>query len=120
MKKNREKSQQKTLALFPEDEIDQLPPISRPPELAEKNDEVELDFSDLSGKTVFVLDSHSLIYQVFHAIGEMTGPDGRAVNALFGFTRDLLDIFSKWKPDFLFAAFDFSDTTFRNEIYPDY
>jgi DNA polymerase I len=120
VKKNREKSQQKTLALFPEDEIDQSPLISRPPESAEKNNEVEMDFSDLSGKTVFVLDSHSLIYQVFHAIGEMTGPDGRAVNALFGFTRDLLDIFSKWKPDFLFAAFDFSDTTFRNEIYPEY
>lgn len=74
----------------------------------------------LAGKTVYVIDSHSLIYQVFHAIGEMTGPDGRAVNALFGFTRDLLDILQTRKPDYLFAAFDHSDTTFRNEIYPEY
>lgn len=78
------------------------------------------DFSDLSGKSVYVIDCHSLIYQVFHAIGEMTSPDGRAVNALFGFTRDILDILSKRKPDFLFCAFDVSDITFRNQIFPDY
>src|SRR5437867_12786907 len=27
---------------------------------------------DLSGKTVYLVDSHSLIYQVFHAMPEMT------------------------------------------------
>ncbi len=75
---------------------------------------------DLRGKTVFVIDSHSLIYQVFHAISEMTSPDGRPVNALFGFTRDILDILSKHKPDFLVCAFDKSEITFRNEIYSDY
>lgn len=94
---------------------------SHPPLSVESLPEQELTSPDgLTGKRVFVIDSHSLIYQVFHAIGDMTGPDGRAVNALFGFTRDLLDIFSRWKPDFVFAAFDFSDTTFRNEIYPEY
>jgi DNA polymerase-1 len=79
-----------------------------------------LDPADLTGKRIFVLDSHSLIYQVFHAIGEMTGPDGQAVNAIFGFTRDLLDVMDRWKPDLLFAVFDYSDVTFRNEFFPEY
>ncbi len=83
-------------------------------------DSEPFDPTNLDGKRVFVLDSHSLIYQVFHAIGEMTGPDGQAVNAVFGFTRDILDIMDRWKPDLLFAVFDYSDTTFRNELYPEY
>lgn len=76
--------------------------------------------SDLNGKTVVVIDSHSLIYQVFHAMAEMTSPDGRPVNALYGFTRDLLDILKRYQPDFLFCAFDLSEITFRNELYDQY
>ena len=34
---------------------------------------------DLTGKTVYVVDSHSLIYQVFHALPEMSGPSGQPV-----------------------------------------
>ncbi len=32
----------------------------------------------LQGQSVYVLDSHSLIYQVFHALPEMSGPAGSA------------------------------------------
>lgn len=113
------RNQQKTLELFPEETVQQE---SRAPVAAkaESNLSGSTDYSDLKGKTVYVLDCHSLIYQVFHAISEMTAPDGRAVNAIYGFTRDILDILSKRKPDFLFCAFDVSDVTFRNELYPEY
>ena len=37
------------------------------------NDAVDAP-GDLSGKTVYVIDAHSLIYQVFHALPEMTSP----------------------------------------------
>src|SRR5688572_4409987 len=60
----------------------------------------------VAGKTVYVVDSHSLIYQVFHVMPEMTGPNGQPVGATFGFTRDVLDLIEKKKPDFLFCAFD--------------
>ncbi len=75
---------------------------------------------DLGGKKVFVIDSHSLIYQVFHAISSMTAPDGRPVNALYGFLRDLLDLLARHKPDLLACAFDHSEITFRNDLYPEY
>src|SRR5262245_57276457 len=48
--------------------------------------------SDLTGKTVYVVDSHSLIYQVFHALPEMSGPSGQPVGAVQGFIRDVLDL----------------------------
>ena len=69
--------------------------------------------------TLYLIDSHSLIFQVFHAIPEMSSPSGLPTNALFGFTRDLLFLREK-KPDYLVCAFDRPGPTFRNEIYPEY
>ena len=76
--------------------------------------------ASLQGRTVFIVDSHSLIFQVFHAIGEMTSPQGEPVNAIFGFTRDLLFLLREKKPDYLFCAFDRPGPTFRHDIYPEY
>ena len=74
----------------------------------------------LEGKTVWVVDSHSLIFQVFHAIPEMTSPRGEPVAAVFGFTRDILYLLDEKKPDYLFCAFDLSGPTFRHEMFDDY
>jgi DNA polymerase-1 len=68
---------------------------------------------------MFLIDAHGLIFQVFHAIVEMSSPTGLPVNALFGFARDVLTVRSK-KPDYLVCAFDRPEPTFRSQIYPDY
>jgi DNA polymerase-1 len=82
-------------------------PIGPPPE-------------SLQGQTVWVIDAHSLIYQVFHALPEMTSPRGEPVAAVYGFTRDVLYLLQEKKPDFLFCAFDLPGKTFRHEIYDQY
>ena len=69
---------------------------------------------------VVVVDSHSLIYQVFHAMPSMTSPNGMEVGAVHGFLRDLADLRAKWQPDFLICAFDLSENTFRNDLYDQY
>jgi DNA polymerase I len=74
----------------------------------------------LQGKTVYVIDSHSLIYQVFHAMREMTGPRGEPVGALFGFTRDLFYLLQQKRPDYLFCAFDMPGKTFRHDLFDNY
>lgn len=74
----------------------------------------------LAGKTVYVVDSHSLIYQVFHAMPDMTSPAGQPVGAVHGFTRDMLDLLEHKKPDYLFCAFDAHGDTFRHAIYDQY
>ncbi len=76
--------------------------------------------SSLAGQTVWVLDSHSLIHQVFHALPEMTSPKGEPVGAVFGFTRDLLFLLEEKKPDYLFCAFDLPGPTFRHAMYDQY
>jgi DNA polymerase-1 len=69
--------------------------------------------------TLYLVDAHSLIFQVFHAIRGMTSPSGLPTNALFGFVRDLLFL-RGLAPDYLVCAFDRSEPTFRSEIYPEY
>jgi len=69
---------------------------------------------------VYLIDAHSLIFQVFHAIPEMTSPTGAPTNALFGFTRDLLYLRTEKKVDYLLCVFDEEGPTFRDKIYPDY
>jgi DNA polymerase-1 len=75
---------------------------------------------DLAGKRVFVVDANSLIFQVFHAIPEMTSPRGQPVNAVFGYTRDMLYLLEQQAPDYLFCAFDLAGPTFRHELFEGY
>ncbi len=69
---------------------------------------------------VILVDSHSLIYQVFHALPAMTSPNGVEVAAAHGFLRDIANLLEQWKPDFLVCAFDISEKTFRNDLYDQY
>ena len=69
---------------------------------------------------MWVIDANSLIFQVFHAIPEMTSPQGQPVSAVFGFTRDMLYLLEQKQPDYLFVAFDGPERTFRHEMYAAY
>ncbi len=80
----------------------------------------EVPSPQLAGKTVWVIDAHSLIHQVFHALPEMASPRGEPVGAVFGFTRDLLYLLEDKRPDYLFCAFDLPGKTFRHAMYEPY
>ena len=71
-------------------------------------------------ETLYLVDSHSLIFQVFHAVPEMTSPAGLPSNAVFGFTRDLLFLRNEVRPTHLVCAFDIGEPTIRTELYADY
>ncbi len=69
--------------------------------------------------SLYLVDAHSLIFQVFYAIRGMSSPAGLPTNALFGFIRDILYLRSL-NPTYLVCAFDRSEPTFRSALYPDY
>jgi DNA polymerase-1 len=68
---------------------------------------------------MYLVDAHSLIFQVFHAIGEMSSPTGLPVNAVFGFARDLLFLRAR-KAAYLICAFDRGEPTVRTQVYKEY
>ncbi|MGL6097061.1 MAG: hypothetical protein ACRC7O_14855, partial [Fimbriiglobus sp.] len=69
--------------------------------------------------TLYVLDAHGMIFQMFHGVGPLSAPEGRPTNAVFGVTRALMDLYDHGA-DSLIAAFDLPDPTFRNVLYPAY
>ena len=69
---------------------------------------------------LYLIDVYSLVFQVFHAIPEMTGPHGLPTNAVFGFTRDILNILRQKKPTHLICATDPSGPGERETLYPQY
>jgi len=75
---------------------------------------------DIKGWNVYIVDAHSLIFQVFHALPEMSSPRGEQVAAVFGFVRDMLYLIEDKKPDALICAFDLSGPTFRSELFEAY
>ena len=70
--------------------------------------------------TFYILDAYSIIYQVYHAIPTMNGPDGRPTNAVFGVFRDVLNLLKNRKPDYLAAAFDGAGPVFRSDLFAEY
>src|SRR4051794_35148986 len=71
-------------------------------------------------ETLYLVDAHSLIFQVFHALPEMTSPTGLPTNALFGFIKDMLYLRNERRPDYLVCAFDVGEPTNRTSIAADY
>src|SRR5437763_1658068 len=74
---------------------------------------------DGTNGSMYLIDAYSLIFQVFHAIPEMSSPSGLPTNALFGFTKDLIYLRSL-KPDYLLCVFDEAGPTFRDHLYAEY
>ena len=74
----------------------------------------------LTEQTVYLVDAHALIYQVFHALPEMTSPTGQPVAAVHGFIRDIIELLENKKPNHLVCAFDRPGKTFRHELYGEY
>lgn len=46
----------------------------------------------MTTKKALVIDANSLIHRAWHALPIMTAPDGKVVNAVYGFTAILIKI----------------------------
>ncbi len=75
---------------------------------------------DIKGWNVYLVDAHSLIFQVFHALPEMSSPRGEQVGAVFGFVRDMLYLIEDKQPNALICAFDLPGPTFRDALFEAY
>src|SRR6201993_2925257 len=83
--------------------------------------------TQVSGKSdhVFLVDGSSYIFRAYHALPPLNRKsDGLQVNAVLGFCnmlwKLLRDMPDDDKPTHLAIAFDKSEVTFRNKLYPDY
>ena len=69
---------------------------------------------------LLLIDGSAQMYRAYHALTGLTGPDGQPTNAVYGFVTMLRKLLDDQKPDYVAAAFDLSEPTFREEIDPNY
>jgi DNA polymerase-1 len=72
------------------------------------------------GRTLLLIDVYALVYRAFFALPPLTSPDGRPVNAVYGFERMLNRVLADEQPTHVAAAFDAGIPAERLEAYPEY
>jgi DNA polymerase I len=76
--------------------------------------------TDIEQKSVMLIDGYGLIFRAYHAIdGAMSTSSGEQTNAIFGFTRMLLDVLDSQKPDYAIVALE-GGKTFRHDEFDGY
>jgi len=71
-------------------------------------------------KELFLIDSHALIHRAYHALPPLTTPDGRPIGAVYGLARAVIKTLRDHNPDYVVAAFDRPEETFRKSEYKEY
>ena len=73
-------------------------------------------------KRLFLIDGYAMLYRAHFALirNPLINSKGMHTSALFGFTNQVFKILRQEQPDYLMAAFDSSEKTFRHKRYPEY
>lgn len=76
-------------------------------------------------ETLLLIDANSLIHRAYHALPPFTSPEGQPTGALYGLSSILLKIFNEGllgngAPEYIAAAFDRPEPTFRKTEYREY
>lgn len=71
-------------------------------------------------KNLILIDAHALIHRCFHALPNLTTPQGEPIGAVYGTAVILLKIIKELKPNYLIACFDLAEPTFRHEKFLEY
>ena len=74
----------------------------------------------MNWKTLILIDANALIHRSFHALPPLTAKKGEMVNGVYGFCSILLKMLKELKPDYVAAAFDLPEPTFRHLEYKEY
>jgi 5'-3' exonuclease len=69
---------------------------------------------------VHLLDGHIYIFRAWFGMPEMRDPEGRNVEAVYGFTNTLLKYLVDEQPSHIACCFDAALESFRNELFPGY
>lgn len=71
-------------------------------------------------KKLLLIDANSLIHRSFHALPPLTSLKGEPINAVYGLSSIMLKILRDHNPDYIVAAFDRHEPTFRDAIFKEY
>lgn len=71
-------------------------------------------------KKLLLIDGHALFHRAFHAVPNMTAPDGFPTGAIFGFLSMLFKALKDIQPTHALVTFDVPGGTYRDKLSGDY
>ena len=72
-------------------------------------------------KKLLIIDTFNFLHRAYHAIpATFRGPDGQPTNAIYGFTSMIINVLDQIKPDYMIAALDGREPTFRSVDFTAY
>ncbi len=71
-------------------------------------------------KKLLIIDANALVHRTFHALPPLSTQDGKPVGALYGLANVLIKVLKQEHPDYVIAAFDTPEPTFRKKMFADY
>lgn len=71
-------------------------------------------------QTALLIDGNALIHRAWHALPPLTAPDGKIVNAVYGFASVLMNIVAQERPTYLVVCWDTPEPTYRHTANPEY
>ncbi len=69
---------------------------------------------------LLIVDGHAYAYRAYHAIRELTSPDGRATNAIYGFIKMLTKLQAQLEPSHVAVIWDGGLSPERVAEHPEY
>src|SRR3989344_5395663 len=73
-----------------------------------------------SKKRLVLFDAHAILHRGYHAIPDFSTSKGEPTGALYGLSSILMKILSEFRPDYVAAAYDLPQKTYRHDAYEAY
>ncbi|WP_338197042.1 DNA polymerase I [Neisseria elongata] len=74
----------------------------------------------MSKPTLLLVDGSSYLYRAYHAMAQLTAPDGAPTGAMYGVLNMLRRLRADYAHDYCAVVFDAKGKNFRHEMYSDY
>ena len=74
----------------------------------------------MSKPTLLLVDGSSYLYRAYHAMAQLTAPDGAPTGAMYGVLNMLRRLRADYVHDYCAVVFDAKGKNFRHEMFPDY
>ncbi|HEY4510837.1 MAG TPA: DNA polymerase [Candidatus Paceibacterota bacterium] len=71
-------------------------------------------------KRIVLLDTHAILHRAYHALPEFSSSKGEPTGALYGLISMLVRVIGELKPDYIVAAYDLPQATYRHEAFAGY
>src|SRR3989344_5258601 len=73
-----------------------------------------------SKKRLVLFDAHAILHRGYHAIPDFSTSKGEPTGALYGLSSILMKILTELRPDYVAAAYDLPQKTYRHDAYEAY